>query len=927
MRVGTFTMYYNFNKNQETSMRQLNNVNNQMASNTKIEYGYQDTNIFIDTLRLDKEAYTLAQNTKGAETARQFAATTDTTMNDMVTALTDFKTKLVGAANESNSVTSRRAIAQELTAIRQNFMNLANTSIDGQHLFSGSAFTQKPIDSNGDYHGNGEDVKALVSAGVQLPFNVDGKGLFLGSDSDYNRVVSTNVAKKNMTLLHETPSTDRYITTEDTIQDMTGNNGDGKKSYFYVSGALSDGTSFKQRLDIDIGSTIGDLMDKIKNIYKDNVDVSLNKYGQIEVKDLRSGSSKLQFHMVATDNSTALTKATAGFTAGSTSLTVKDATAPGIEVGDLLNIEGLGQVLVSARSNSAPGTITFATTPLPAGAEFGVTEVNVKKVLSTNVTANSAIAVGANTINVNSTNGLVVGQSIAIGNAGAFTVTGLTATSITFNATSASSVSIGDNVNFVADISDLSSSGTAITEFVKSGMGPLNTPPVAGAVSAWNDRMDHAQFNFNIELKNRSTGAASQSQELLSTATGGLLAPASINLNGTNYAFALGATSTVGDFVNSVQTALNTKFGSDKFAASLIDGKVVVKDLTINPTYSSTQSSALTKMTLDFPANTFASVNGIESDKAYFEKSGSRLTSNVSQIVKTTNAYVAPVDTVLSASGLTTMVGEQLTMQVQTLTGASQTVTVDFAATGSTFKVGANTYTIFNAASPQAITPPDQVTYRQLMDVMSMVVSNVLPATVATATDYNSAVKAAKTQAAVTLDNNGKIVIEDKTSTATKASLSMYDTSTNTAFTNTLTYNTSSVTLNSNNAITIDDPYVSIFDQMQMAIDAVSANKTRATSDGTDPRNVGIQNALFAIDHLLDHTIRKHTEIGAVSNAFQTSADRTTTLGLNIKTVRSEVLDTDIASAYLELTQRTQNYQALLSTVSKINGLSILNYL
>lgn len=149
--------------------------------------------------------------------------------------------------------------------------------------------------------------------------------------------------------------------------------------------------------------------------------------------------------------------------------------------------------------------------------------------------------------------------------------------------------------------------------------------------------------------------------------------------------------------------------------------------------------------------------------------------------------------------------------------------------------------------------------------------------------DYNSAVKSAQGQANVTLDNNGRIVIEDKTSTATKASLSMYDTSTNTGFTNTLTYNTSSVTLNSNNAITIDDPYVSIFDQMQMAIDAVSANKTRATSEGTDPRNVGIQNALLAIDHLLDHTIRKHTEIGAVSNAFQTSADRTTTLGLNIK--------------------------------------------
>lgn len=55
----------------------------------------------------------------------------------------------------------------------------------------------------------------------------------------------------------------------------------------------------------------------------------------------------------------------------------------------------------------------------------------------------------------------------------------------------------------------------------------------------------------------------------------------------------LALASTVGDLVNSVQTALNTEFGTDKFVASLIDGKIVVKDLSIDPTYSSTQSSAL----------------------------------------------------------------------------------------------------------------------------------------------------------------------------------------------------------------------------------------------------------------------------------------------------------------------------------------------
>ena len=279
-------------------------------------------------------------------------------MTDMTSILTSFKTELVNAATESNTLESRKAIAQEMEGLMQNLITLGNTSINGQYLFSGSSFTTKPLDDTGAYYGNAEKVNSLVNAGVEIPYNQDGFSLFYGSESDYSRVVTTNVPKKNERVYYDIPSVDRYVTKDDYVSDLTGNNGDGSKSYFYITGAQSDGTTFKQMIDISNTSKVSDLLEKIKDAYGGNVDVSLNDHGQIEVKDLQSGSSKLQFHMVGSDNSSALTKATSGFNAGSTVLTL--ASTAGIVAGDKLNIEGIGQVKVTGVGVPAAGQITFS---------------------------------------------------------------------------------------------------------------------------------------------------------------------------------------------------------------------------------------------------------------------------------------------------------------------------------------------------------------------------------------------------------------------------------------------------------------------------------------------------------------------------------------------------------------------------------------
>ena len=46
MRVGTSTMYSSFTRYQESAMEALNTVNNQLKG-TKIDYGYQNTDVFV----------------------------------------------------------------------------------------------------------------------------------------------------------------------------------------------------------------------------------------------------------------------------------------------------------------------------------------------------------------------------------------------------------------------------------------------------------------------------------------------------------------------------------------------------------------------------------------------------------------------------------------------------------------------------------------------------------------------------------------------------------------------------------------------------------------------------------------------------------------------------------------------------------------
>ena len=301
MRV-TNSMYYDsiYGTNNQKLTNELFDVNKQIASGLKIEYASDDVTAFSDTMRLDNELTTLGQVKNSTENGSKVSTQSDAVLSDFTTTLDRTQTLLLQAANGSQSDTSLDAIANELRGLEDHFKNLANTSINGQYIFSGSAVTTKPIADDGTYQGNDQELNAILGSNNTQQYNISGADLFLGEESGQKREITTNSVNKNL-------FDDSALSSSDSLRDLMGDKDNDEDTvntdYFYLRGTKSDGTAVKEKIALQDSESIDTLLEKIGTAYGNTtnnqvVNVSMNSSGEIVVEDKLSGSSKLDFHMV-----------------------------------------------------------------------------------------------------------------------------------------------------------------------------------------------------------------------------------------------------------------------------------------------------------------------------------------------------------------------------------------------------------------------------------------------------------------------------------------------------------------------------------------------------------------------------------------------------------------------------------------------------
>ena len=310
------------------------------------------------------------------------------------------------------------------------------------------------------------------------------------------------------------------------------------------------------------------------------------------------------------------------------------------------------------------------------------------------------------------------------------------------------------------------------------------------------------------------------------------------------------------------------------------------------------------------------------SDSAYFTKDGSFLTSNVTQIA---DGKIADRTTKLSEIANGTLDNKAFDMKLTDINGNDYTVSLSLD-NDSKFEVkdssgNSSTYNIYNADGTK--TKADDMTLGQLNNVISMVTSHKLPAnTNNTADEFNNATIEAKKLVDVDLNQSGKMQIHDKSNELSKIKFSMYDTKAE-DYTDT----NASLSFMSNNSVTTQKSEIDFFGEIDEIIQAVRSGKGTPDSDGKSPRNIGIQNAIDKISQFSSHFNNHLAKVGVQDQTLTNAQDRAMSMEVNIKELKSQLTDVDIAETYMNLNQLSLNYQAILSSVSKINSLTLLNYM
>lgn len=324
MRVTNKLNFTNSVSNSMNGQNALYKISQQISSGLKIQDSYEDASAYIDSTRLEYELKTLQQVKEATQSAQEMTQNSMKALQDMVKLLEDFKVKVTQAASDSNSQTSREAIANELKRIKESILKLANTSINGQYLFSGSQVNNKPFDSNGNYYGDKNNINVVTGSGTETPYNIPGWDLFFKADNDYKKQITTNVSfTDNRYNLKDDPSKTKYLDGDSKWSHLIGQGyvQDGKldpdkdfdekdvklnfpPTTLYVQGTRPDGTSFKSAVLVNPEDSLDDVMESIGALYgnsADNkvVDVTINDSGQIQITDLKQGNNKLDFHAVA----------------------------------------------------------------------------------------------------------------------------------------------------------------------------------------------------------------------------------------------------------------------------------------------------------------------------------------------------------------------------------------------------------------------------------------------------------------------------------------------------------------------------------------------------------------------------------------------------------------------------------------------------
>ncbi len=199
MRVTNTMMVGNFLRNLNVNTEQLDELQEQLSSGKRLNKPSDDPVAVVVSLRMRS---ILNENDKYLDNvgaAQAWLETTDLALGQANNVLQRVRELTIQGATDVLTPEARNAIAQEVVQLRDQLIQVANSTYDGRYIFAGFQTLTVPFDNTGTYFGDGNQIKYEISVSNTIDINIPGDSVFQGPVDMFQLLtdIATNLTAGN----------------------------------------------------------------------------------------------------------------------------------------------------------------------------------------------------------------------------------------------------------------------------------------------------------------------------------------------------------------------------------------------------------------------------------------------------------------------------------------------------------------------------------------------------------------------------------------------------------------------------------------------------------------------------------------------------------------------------------------------------------
>ena len=156
----------------------LGKIQQILSTGKRINKPSDDPLLISRALELKGKLRDIEQYLKNIHLASTYIDLAAQVIMEVGTLLNDVKIIALRESNATATADSRKSSAVEVASLREQLLNLANTSFGGRYIFAGTRTRTVPFTGDGTYHGDEGEIKIQIGENHTIVINVPGDRIF-----------------------------------------------------------------------------------------------------------------------------------------------------------------------------------------------------------------------------------------------------------------------------------------------------------------------------------------------------------------------------------------------------------------------------------------------------------------------------------------------------------------------------------------------------------------------------------------------------------------------------------------------------------------------------------------------------------------------------------------------------------------------------